>query len=262
MGVLVAGMTTFMDNSNREAKTLQQKLDIVQTEQDLMRDLSDPALCACNFDPTKNTAFANLLSFNASDANSRIELPQLFGTCVNGVPGSPIAIQGQKVPGSQSGLVVGHIRLQKFEDVGTGRFRAELEVGFDSGSLLMGRKPVTVGMSIQATTAGGQSTITACTTGRDIASVGTVPGDCPPTPVNNLMALNATIPSAPVGTYAYLGYNFPGGGQRPEPTVFLTAFEPSCGNPFFRCDYTQSGDQQPLWSQMFMNSCPDNNSGP
>ncbi len=267
MGIVIAGFTTFMDTGNREAKSLQQKLEILQTQQDLMRDLSDPALCACNFNSTINTANAANLFFDTTNPNSKITLPNLFTTCVGGTPGNPLIAVGENLPGSQGGLRVGSIEMKEFVATGTGRYRAKIEVGFAADSLKMGRKPASVNVSVVADLANPtQARVTSCTAGKDImgsgGGLGTV---CPATTINPYMPHpllpSYVIPEAPVGTFFYNAFAAPGAvvGK-------LSAVQPDCTAAFFGqihiCNYTTSSPQTLAW-QTFNLYCPGpENGGP
>ena len=215
MGIVIAGLTTVLDNSNREVKSLQQKFEILQTQQDLMRDLSDPGICACNFDPTKNVTNAATLSFDTTNPDSMMSSPNLFATCIGGVPGSPLITIGQPLPGSQAGLKVKTIQMKEFVATGTGRYRARIEVAFDASSLKIARKPASVNVSVVADVSNpAQAKITSCTAGKDIGASGACPAgtysamggatgthkfDCPLP--NGTVTMNATAQG-----YAYWNY--------------------------------------------------------
>lgn len=254
LGVVIAGTTSFMDTSNRDAKSLQQKLEILQSTQDIMRDLSDPAICACNFDPTKNTANATALRFDSTNPSSFIQLPQLFATCIGGVPGMPIFIAGQKIPGSQSQLTVESIRLQNFVATGTGRFRGDLEIAFNKDSLVMGRKPASVNLSVMADVSNpAQARITSCTSGRDVAGSGGGGSatTCPAGPVQWGMTQFQT-PEAPAGTFLILFGS----------TTTLTVREPGCGNNYSVCEYVSQNPIRLGWTTPTSTSCPVTSDGP
>lgn len=255
LGVVIAGTTSFMDTSNRDAKSLQQKLEILQSTQDIMRELSDPAICACNFDPTINIGNAAALRFDSTNPSSFIQLPQLFATCVGGVPGMPIFIAGQRIPGSQSQLTVESIQLKNFVATGTGRFRGNLEIEFNKDSLVMGRKPASVNLSVMADVSNpAQARITSCTSGRDVAGGGTGSATmCPESPMPWGIAGQLTIPAAPVGTFFVLT----GTGN-----AGLTAREPGCGSTYAFCDYIIQNPPTVAWTTPSSAPCPSTSDGP
>lgn len=81
-GIMVAVMSTMITNANRDVKSLTQKIEMIDTKSAVLGALVNSNICVCNLDPTKNTAAANTLRFNANNlATASISLPVLYGSC-------------------------------------------------------------------------------------------------------------------------------------------------------------------------------------
>ncbi len=249
MGILTAGLMTVMDTGNKEVKSLQQKIEILQAEQEIMRDLSDPGICACNFDPAKNTANGAPLTFDTANTASQISLKQLYATCVSNVPGTPIAAEGQRLPGTGTGVTVSTIRMRGFTPTGTGRYRAQIEVAFDSDSLELSRRPATIPITLNAT--GNPATITGCSTGKDVAGIGGgagAGGGCPAATLNYYGPMGPNLPDAPPGTFYSVG------------TGTYSMNQSTCGD-YYLCDIVSLNPLTYDW-RPHMVSCPSSSDGP
>ncbi len=248
MGVVIAGITTVMDNGNREAKSLQQKIEILQAEQDIMRDLSDPSICGCNFDATKNTANGSPLTFDIGSSASQINLTRLYASCINDVPGLPVAIAGATLPGTQTGVAVSTIRLRNFQSTGTGRFRAELEMAFDHNSLELSRRPASVNVTLNAdVTNPSAARVTSCSTSRDPSGAGGGVGNfsCPSVPLSLGYGLTS-LPEAPAGMYYAYGS--------------FSMVQPSCGD-YHVCEIATTNPVTFAWKSVY-SQCPVTSDGP
>lgn len=250
LGVMISGVASVLDNSNRTTKALQQKLEILQATQDIIRELSDVAICACNFDPLKNTANAAKLAFDSNSAGAVIEIPQLFATCVNDVPGMPLFEKGKKLAGSQS-LIVESIRMKNIVATGTGRFRGELEVAFDKESMVLGRKPASMNLSLVAdVTNPGAAKIVSCSSAKAAGHAG-LATSCAEAAVKNY-EYSYSAPEAPFGAH-FLVSTIGSGGS-------LSAEKPGCGQPYLICTYGSQSPRTTAWLYR-ENACPLGDSG-
>jgi len=184
-GMMMAGITSMLYHGNLGVKALQEKIDILQTQQDLLRDLADSAICGCNFDPSKNTSNGSALTFDSTDlASAAINLKTLYSACVANVPGRPLATVGQPLNGSPSRLQVESIELAKLEPTGTGLYKGQLKIKFDSSKMALSRKPATVSISLAVdTTIAAQARITGCSATTNPSGAGALAArDCKTSP--------------------------------------------------------------------------------
>ena len=236
MGVVTAGMVAMLDQGNRGTLSLQQKIEVLQVQQDVFRDLGEPTICGCNFDPTKNLSNGSPLTFDSTNlAAASITLSSLYATCVGNVPGNPIARTGLPLSPAVPSVVVSRIRLAGITATGAGGYRGDIQIEFDPDKMILLRKPahVTIGFQVDATIP-TQTRILGCST--SVSGAGGSGGgtfECPPLSVSPVSAAY-TLPRAPLG--AYIMINLAPGN--PDPFQFIPAPPTSCGMNYYKCGIT------------------------
>jgi type II secretory pathway pseudopilin PulG len=115
---------TFSANFSQESRALAQKSEILDYTRDLQAQLLDSRNCDCQF--------TGLPRMNATvpGAVPELEMPQLTASCMAGAP--IVAVAGQPLPGTQTGLKIKSIRYSKIKATGNpNEFMGQIETTFE-----------------------------------------------------------------------------------------------------------------------------------
>jgi len=166
-------LATLMESGRRTNQGIEQKLEAISVQQNVLRDLGDAAICSCNFDPARNTGNGSSLTLDSTDlSNAVVNLNRLYSTCVNNVPGTPIAEVNQPLAVG-SGIRVQSIRLAGIQPTGTGRYRGEIQIAFFTGDGQVARRPAAAALSFTLdTSVPTAARITACSTSNNLGGGG------------------------------------------------------------------------------------------
>lgn len=149
-GIIAAALATMLTNAQRETLSLSQKLDTLSAQNFMLATLSNPAVCSCNFDPTKNSSGSPHLTFNAANltASTELTVDRLYTECTGGALANPYFVKGLPLNGSPT-LVVSKISLSNISG-SAGNYTGKLSVEFDSNRMVMSRKPASIAIAFTA----------------------------------------------------------------------------------------------------------------
>ena len=177
--VAMTAITTMLYSAQRETKSVAQKLEILQLQQVLISDLASSTMCGCNFDPTKNTGNPALNFDLSNPATASINMPNVYSSCVGGVPSNPTVIAGQLLPGTQGGLRVQDARLTNITATAPGSYRGDFIVNFEASAMVIARQPAKVVINFSAdVTNPALAKITNCSSGATSGGGGGTSGTC------------------------------------------------------------------------------------
>ncbi len=203
MAVAITGFLIMLDGFRSVTHGLTQKLEILDLQQTLMDAFSNADVCACNFDPAKNTTNSTSLRFSTSPLNpgTVVAMSALYRNCnaTKTAPADSVVNVGQLLPATQSAMRVTGAILSNFIASGPpGIYRASLTVNFDASRMKLSRHPANLALNLILDESNPtQSQIVKCSTG-GVTSSPTIAGG-PGTPCGPLPSTGLVF-SSPTGT--------------------------------------------------------------
>lgn len=203
MAAAITGFLIMLDGFRSVTFGLTQKLEILDMQQTLMDAFSNADVCACNFDPDKNTTNATAMRISTVPLNpsAAITMSTLYRNCNTSktAPIDPVMNAGELLPATQSAMRVVNAVLSNFIASGpAGVYRASLTVNFDASRMKISRQPAVLALNlILDETNPAQAQVTKCSTG-GVASTPSMAGG-PGTPCGSLPATGLVF-SSPTGT--------------------------------------------------------------
>ncbi|MCB9024799.1 MAG: hypothetical protein H6625_00645 [Bdellovibrionaceae bacterium] len=126
LGILImSGLIDFLLRQYKSQNHLSRKYELMDLKQNLLIVFQDPNVCTYNLRPATAYSDSANIHFDATtwddpateidESNGRIELLQLSSGTSPSSP--PLAIKGQPLPGTQTGIVVESIKLKNLQPV-------------------------------------------------------------------------------------------------------------------------------------------------
>lgn len=120
MLILGLAMVTMTVNQQRQNKALQQKLDVMEVEQTLLRLLAEPQSCQCMFQG---------LVWNPDGQNNLPDLTTIKNGCATGANNTLLS-HNAVITGTSSSLKVNAIKVKNAKDIGGNNRTADIEISF------------------------------------------------------------------------------------------------------------------------------------
>lgn len=196
MATAITGFMMMLDGFRSVTHGLTQKLEILDVQQTLMDSFANPEVCACNFDPGKNSTNGSPLSIQVNPLlpGQSVAMSALYRNCndTRTAPRDPVFNVGQMLPATQSAMRVTSAVLGNFIASGpAGVYRASLTIRFDASSMKMARHPATLALNLILDESNpAQAHVMKCSTGgvTSTPSIAGSPGSpCGPLPSTGLI---------------------------------------------------------------------------
>jgi type II secretory pathway pseudopilin PulG len=164
-GIVISGMISLFDSQNRQTAAIAQKLETVDLKSQIQASQTNSNNCTCLLNQALNTTQPALpLEFNSTLPNQSMELQTFFGGCDGANrPVLPLAVKGQPLPGSHTGVRVRQILLKDIQNVSGTEFSANFEIQFEPAGMVIARPSIVLAQRFNADlTDPTQATVASC----------------------------------------------------------------------------------------------------
>lgn len=172
IGIVVSAFSITMGSFQQSSRALAQKMEITQLQTNIKGRLAAANLCSCNLQAATGTIGGTRQGMMGTGSFT-LTLNTLYGRCNGTQTSSPILEADRPVPDSLTNLSVENIQVEEFTNLNAGLYTANLVVRFKAEGLVVGRKPLTIPLTVQTQGgSGGTVQITSCSTAEELS-----PGD-------------------------------------------------------------------------------------